>query len=294
MTKVSVIIPTYNRFKNLLNAIKSVKNQTYKNIEIIVINDCSTQKEYSEIDFYIKEEFGVNMTNIKHINLPINTRQIYSGISKHKEEKFVNELYDFDFKKERINCHDFYIINLPINSRQIFGKVAGGGNARNIGMMLATGDYIAFLDDDDYFLPTKIEKQILAMKENNCSMCCTEAYNGKGIYNPSKSYLACHYKGINWNGLNRKFTRGKRLGMLNKMFEKNINIWKENEVRFHNCCICSSMVIKKDLVNKAGNFSILKFAEDWNYWKRLIKYSNIVFIREPLTYRDTSHGGKRY
>ena len=55
MNKVSVIIPTYNRFKNLLNAIKSVKNQTYKNIEIIVINDCSTQKEYSEIDFYIKE-----------------------------------------------------------------------------------------------------------------------------------------------------------------------------------------------------------------------------------------------
>ena len=42
MDKVSVIIPTYNRFHFLLNTITSVKEQTYKNIEIIVINDCST------------------------------------------------------------------------------------------------------------------------------------------------------------------------------------------------------------------------------------------------------------
>ena len=37
MEKVSVIIPTYNRFKYLLNAIKSVQEQTYKNIEIIFL-----------------------------------------------------------------------------------------------------------------------------------------------------------------------------------------------------------------------------------------------------------------
>ena len=43
---VSVIIPTFNRFKYLLNTIKSVKEQTYTNIEIIVINDCSTEREY--------------------------------------------------------------------------------------------------------------------------------------------------------------------------------------------------------------------------------------------------------
>ena len=46
MEKVSVIIPTFNRFKYLLNTIKSIKEQTYKNLEIIVINDCSTEKEY--------------------------------------------------------------------------------------------------------------------------------------------------------------------------------------------------------------------------------------------------------
>ena len=45
---ISVIISSYNRYNFLLNAIESVKNQTYKNYEIIVIDDGSTQKEYKK------------------------------------------------------------------------------------------------------------------------------------------------------------------------------------------------------------------------------------------------------
>ena len=51
MEKVSVIIPTFNRFKYLLNTLNSVKNQTHNNLEIIVINDKSTQKEYYSFFF---------------------------------------------------------------------------------------------------------------------------------------------------------------------------------------------------------------------------------------------------
>jgi len=47
MDKVSVIIPTYNRFKFLLDTIQSIQEQTYTNIEIIVVNDCSTESDYS-------------------------------------------------------------------------------------------------------------------------------------------------------------------------------------------------------------------------------------------------------
>ena len=46
MDLISVIIPTYNRFNYLLNALDSIKKQTYTNIEIIVVNDSSTQNEY--------------------------------------------------------------------------------------------------------------------------------------------------------------------------------------------------------------------------------------------------------
>ena len=58
---VSAIIPSYNRYSYLENAISSVENQTYKNIEIIVINDGSDQNEY-----YSKELANrVNLINLK-------------------------------------------------------------------------------------------------------------------------------------------------------------------------------------------------------------------------------------
>ena len=41
---VSVVIPSFNRYKYLINAVESVKNQSYKNIELIIINDASTDK----------------------------------------------------------------------------------------------------------------------------------------------------------------------------------------------------------------------------------------------------------
>ena len=46
---VSVIIPSYNRYDNLLNTIDSIKKQTYNNYEIIVIDDGSSDKRYKNV-----------------------------------------------------------------------------------------------------------------------------------------------------------------------------------------------------------------------------------------------------
>ena len=67
MEKVSVIIPTFNRFTFLLNTITSIKNQTYSNIEIIVVNDRSTQKEY----------YNYNWDNVTIIHLEKNSKEIF-------------------------------------------------------------------------------------------------------------------------------------------------------------------------------------------------------------------------
>ena len=67
--KVSVIIASYNRFAYLMNTIQSVKEQTYQNIEIIVVNDCSTQPEYYTYEF---ESNGVII-----IHLEQNSKQIH-------------------------------------------------------------------------------------------------------------------------------------------------------------------------------------------------------------------------
>tara|TARA_A100001015_G_scaffold307010_1_gene402214 strand:- start:4928 stop:5665 length:738 start_codon:yes stop_codon:yes gene_type:complete len=245
MDLVSVIIPTFNRFKYLLHAIKSVNEQTYKNIEIIVINDCSTQENY----------------------------------------------YKYDFKK--ISGLKIFIVHLPKNSKDIFGFASPGGHARNIGMMIASGKYISFLDDDDYFLPTKIEKQIYAMKKYNSLISCTEAYAGYGSYNLNSKYKLYHCN-IHWNTLQSIF--GKNIDILNKMFQNEINIWSKKEINIHNCtCGGSSIIIDKCLIQKAGYFPIMPRADDYMYWKTLINYSNCVALKEPLVYLDRNHGdGQNY
>ena len=65
MNKISVIIPTYNREKLIGRSIKSVLNQTYSNLEIIIIDDCSSDNTNSEI-------YKLKDNRIRYIKLRIN------------------------------------------------------------------------------------------------------------------------------------------------------------------------------------------------------------------------------
>lgn len=66
-------------------------------------------------------------------------------------------------------------------------KNSGGGVARNNSIKMAQGRYIAFCDSDDRWYPTKLEKQIAFMKDNDCAlsftsyMTCNEVGNINGI-----------------------------------------------------------------------------------------------------------------
>ena len=99
--KVSIVVPFYNRINYLLETIDSIKKQTHKNWELILINDGSTE----------------------------------------------------DIDKVKQLCDDKII--LYDNS---YGK--GVSSARNLGMDIADGDYLAFLDSDDLWLEDKIEKHL--------------------------------------------------------------------------------------------------------------------------------------
>lgn len=64
---ISVIIPVYNTAKYLKKCIESVLNQTYKDFEIILVNDASTDNSLD-----ICKQYVAKFSNIKLINKPIN------------------------------------------------------------------------------------------------------------------------------------------------------------------------------------------------------------------------------
>ena len=240
--QVSVIIPTYNRFKYLLNAIESVKNQTYTNIEIIVVNDCSTQKEYYEYDY--KQAFG----------------------------------------------DDFTIIHLEETSKSKFGFSCPGGYQRNFGIDIAKGKYIAFLDDDDIWFPQKIELQVKAMLETGCKMSSTDGLIGKGIYDKNQKYDK--YNAEYYYNTLQNIYRSKGSDLLVNGFP---TIWNLDFLNIHNCIICSSVIMEKEIINKVGKFIIANTSEDYEYWLRALKYTDCVYLTDICFYYDEGHGeGQNY
>jgi|SaaInlV_125m_DNA_1040241.scaffolds.fasta_scaffold08448_4 GT2 family glycosyltransferase len=234
---VTAIVSTFNRFDYLLNTIDSIKKQTYKNIEIIVVNDKSTQEQY----------------------------------------------YKYNWKEQGVN-----IIHLDPSSKEVIGYPVPGGFQRNFGMESSKGDYFAFCDDDDIWLPKKLEIQIPSMIKNNCKMSCTDGYRGKGSYDPKNKYRL-YNKDVFFNILKNKYKNTSYDFSLHK--ENFPEIWDEGFFKRHNCAICSSVVIHKSIFGLVGKFTPMKAADDYEYWRRVIKHTNCNYVDKPLMYYDAGHAG---
>jgi GT2 family glycosyltransferase len=67
-------------------------------------------------------------------------------------------------------------------------------------------------------------------------------------------------------------------------------IWIKDFLQIHNCVICSSVVIRKDVVDKVGLFINTNYAEDYDYWLRVLNYTNLVYVSDVCFYYDSGHG----
>jgi glycosyltransferase involved in cell wall biosynthesis len=103
---VSVIIPVYNGSRYIVQAVESALRQTFTNLEIIIVDDGSTDRTQQVLQPYL----------------------------------------------DRI--------------RYIYQENQGVAAARNIACQLAQGEFLAFLDADDYFLPSKLEKQLACFDQD--------------------------------------------------------------------------------------------------------------------------------
>lgn len=114
---VSIIIPVYNAERFIKETIDSIIQQTYKNWELLLVDDCSKDTSANIIKEYIDKD-----ERIKYIKLEQNS---------------------------------------------------GAALARNRGIELSNGRYVCFLDADDKWTNTKMQKQIDFMKKKNCEFSYT-------------------------------------------------------------------------------------------------------------------------
>lgn len=115
---VSIVMPYYNAAKYINQTVASIVDQSYKDWELIIVDDCSPAPETPDV-------------------------------------------------LEKISALDERIKVLKTE------KNGGAGLARNVGIEVAKGDYLAFCDSDDWWYPTKLEEQIKFMQDNNYPFTCT-------------------------------------------------------------------------------------------------------------------------
>ena len=202
--RVSVIIPVYNVEKYIRQTLKSVFAQTYSNIEIVMVDDCS-QDQSSEIIV----EFQKTHPEIVYFLQP---------------------------------------------------KNMGAGAARNKALELATGQYVAFLDSDDLWLPEKTEKQIELMRQKKSPF----------------SYAAIEM--IDEDG---KQLRGKR----------NIKETCDYAYLLHNTMIATSSVIGDREVFGDFRMPLRRGGQDYATWLSLLRSGEVACgINQTLVrYRVSSN-----
>jgi glycosyltransferase involved in cell wall biosynthesis len=199
-TLVSVIIPVFNRSDILSRAIKSVLQQSYKHIEILVVDDHSTEN--------------------------------------------LSEL-----------CKTF-----PVQYLKSQGK--GVSAARNTGIKVSRGDYIAFLDSDDEWQPQKVQLQFeFLINYPTLSIVHSNEvwrYNDKTV-----TQLAKHKK---YGG---------------RIFDKCLNL----------CIIGASCTMaRRDLFDRHGYFDEnFPTCEDYDLWLRISAKENIGFLEDALTIKHAGH-----
>lgn len=216
---ISIVIPIYNAEKYLEECLNSIKNQTYQNFEVIMVNDGS--KDNSET---ICKRFSEDDTRFRY------------------------------FKKEN----------------------GGVSSARNIGLDNVEGDYITFIDADDWVDENHLQLLITTVKKNHSDIVVSsyKQFNNIDVfylraYSLQEKYL------LNFERMNRD----DFLTIFPKLMSTN--------VCFNNAV---AKLFRKELVNDLRFDTSIKYGEDLDFYFRLyLNVDSVSYVDEP-TYVYRVHG----
>lgn len=149
---------------------------------------------------------------------------------------------------------------------------SGVSAARNAGIRLAQGKFLAFLDADDIWLPGKIEKQIAVMQMDSAI-----------------TLVSCNSRLVSESGLELK------VGHINRPPVEGINAWKT--LLIYNFLPTPTVLTYRHLVGEIGGFDeSLAVGEDLDLWIKLAVRGKVAVVNEVLTHYYDSAGSlmKRY
>ncbi|NQW15883.1 MAG: glycosyltransferase family 2 protein [Chloroflexi bacterium] len=206
MPLVSVIIPTHDRPVRLRRAIQSAIEQTYTNLEIIVIDDASESSP----------------------------------------QNVISELDD-----RRIS-----LLQLETNS--------GASAARNAGIARATGEYLAFLDDDDRWAPAKIQKQLALFQTSG----------------PEVGMVYCWMEFVDGSG---RQVGARRSELHGKVFDQVLGSQRLGG--------CPTLMVRASAAKQIGGFDeSLRRGNDGDFIRRMCRDFEVDYVPEDLVTAEIDDG----
>ncbi|CRF35537.1 glycoslytransferase [Brachyspira suanatina] len=221
MIKVSVILPIYNVEKYLPKCLESIINQTLKDIEIICVNDCSSDNSENIIKEYAKKDNRIKLIN--------------------------NE------------------------------KNIGVGLSRNIGVNSSNGEYISFIDSDDFVDNNYLESLYTTAKKYDADIVFT---NNIYTVNESKGYIKPYY--------HNRLEKWKK-DFKDKCFEgiSNFNvstIEKENTPEYPLVAVWNKLYKKAFITNNNLKFQNYIVAEDSEFFYKYLVYNPKMYYNNNAKY----------
>ena len=206
--KVSVVIPAHNHARFLPEALASVQQQTWRDFDVLVVDDGSTD----------------------------NTAAVVAGFAPHV--------------------------------RYLYQQNAGPSSARNTGIRHTRGEYVAFLDADDTWMPEKLALQVAYL----------DAHPDAGLVFTKVLVMS--------EGGQPLYTYPHRYRYECRAFER-LLLWPYGSMNV--------VMVRRTCFERFGLFDeSLPAAEDWDMWLRVAPFYRLGFLDRPLgTYRQSSNSVSR-
>lgn len=212
-----------------------------------------------------KDQKLVSAIITTHNRCDLLVRAIESVLSQTYSEMECIVVDDASEDETSVVCERYPVIYIQIPKEES----RGGNYARNLGIKASKGAYCAFLDDDDYWLPTKIEKQVELIEKMKCEL----VYCGHRIEKVGESGIS--YKNILPNPRNMSDMKKRILTTI--------------------CTTTTCILVKRQALLDIGLFDEnLRFWQEYELTIRLAQRKPFYFVNEPLAvYRVNDGDGNR-